>query len=44
MGGKFLILRYTYISNMSLLLGLDTFQQFGVVMAVVGGGGGQKAF
>ena len=38
--GPFLILRLTYKSNMSLILGPETFQKFGVV----GVGGGQKAF
>ena len=34
MGGQFFNLRYTYISNMSVLLGLEPFKKFGV-----GGGG-----
>ena len=34
MRGIFLTLRYAYISNMSLLLGLEPFQKF-----AVGGGG-----
>ena len=29
-GSQFLILRLAYISNMSLLLGLEPFQKFGV--------------
>ena len=40
MGGQFFNLRYTYISNVSVLLGLEPLQKFGVG----GGGGGQKAF
>ena len=38
MGGQFLSLREAYISNMSLLIGPEPLQKFGV------GGGGQKAF
>ena len=30
MGGQFFNLRWTYISNMSVLLGLEPFQKFGV--------------
>ena len=35
-GSQFLILRWAYISNMSLLIGLEPFHKF----AVGGGGGG----
>ena len=40
MEGQFLSLRQAYISDMSILLGLEPFQK----LAVVGGGGGLKAF
>ena len=40
MVGKFFILRYSYISNMGLPLGLEPLQKLGVV----GGVRGQKTF
>ena len=37
-GGQFIRLRKAYISNLSLLLSLESFKKF--VVVVVGGGGG----
>ena len=44
MEGQFLSLRQAYISDMSILLGLEPFQKLAVGGGWVVVGGGQKAF